>query len=232
MVVGGLQKLSLSDFPGMISAIVFTRGCGFRCPYCHNPELVLPESFAKTIPWEEIEAFLLARAGRIEGVVVSGGEPTVHVDLPERLAELKTMGFRVKLDTNGSNPTMLQNILSSGLADYIAMDVKAPLEKYRHVTRAAVHTEDILASIRLVLGSGLPHEFRTTFATPLLSFEDVESIGELVRGCDRFVVQAFRGGVTLEPGFGSGMPTAAEASPDLRQAAARLVSSGIPAVVR
>jgi pyruvate formate lyase activating enzyme len=232
MTVGGLQKLSLSDFPGMISAIVFTRGCGFRCPYCHNPELVSPESFAQEIPWEEIRAFLLSRAGRIEGVVVSGGEPTVHADLPERMAELKGLGFRVKLDTNGSNPTMLRNILSGRLVDYIAMDVKAPLAKYDAVTGVAVRTGDILASLRLVLTSGVPHEFRTTFAEPLLSCDDVESIGEQVRGCERYVVQAFHEGPTLEPGFGSRTIAPSETAARLREVVARLVSSGIPAALR
>lgn len=227
MVVGGLQKVSLSDFPGVISAIVFTRGCGFRCPYCHNPELVDPARFAEEIPWDEVKDFLRTRSGRIEGVVVSGGEPTVHADLPERLAELKALGFRVKLDTNGSNPTMLRKILSDRLADCIAMDVKAPLTRYEDVVRAAVDTNDILASIRLVAGSGLPHEFRTTFARPLLAFEDLASIAELVRGCDRYMVQAFHGGTTLEPGFESETTTASE----MREAVERL-TSGLKAEAR
>ncbi|MGA2378241.1 MAG: anaerobic ribonucleoside-triphosphate reductase activating protein [Spirochaetia bacterium] len=111
MVIGGLQRFSLSDFPGFISAIVFTRGCGFRCPYCHNPELVEPSRYAEEFPLNEVKEFLLSRRGRLQGVVVTGGEPTLHGDLPAFLDELKHMGFAVKLDTNGTNPLMLQQIV-------------------------------------------------------------------------------------------------------------------------
>ncbi len=202
MVVGGFQKVSLSDYPGLISSIVFTQGCNFRCPWCHNPDLVDPSRFGPSIPWDEVLAFLQSRTGRVEGVVVTGGEPTVHADLPDRLAELKCMGFQVKLDTNGSNPRMLRHLLETGLLDFVSMDVKAPLYKYEEAAGRTVSAADIAASINLVLGSSLPHEFRTTLL-PMLATEDLHAIGALVRGCQRFVLQEFRPGRTLLPGYGS-----------------------------
>ena len=202
MVIGGLQRISLSDFPGVIAAILFTRGCGLRCPWCHNPELVEPSRFAAAIPWETVTNFLGSRAGRIEGVVVTGGEPTIHEDLPDRLAELKAMGFRLKLDTNGSNPRMIRALLDTGHLDYIAMDVKAPLARYESLVGARVASSDIVASIDLVIGSSLPHEFRTTLV-PGLSVDDIRSIAGLVHGCQRYVVQPFVGAKTLSSDFTS-----------------------------
>ncbi len=229
MVIGGFQKISLSDFPGVISSIVFTRGCGFRCPYCHNPELVDPSRFGAVVPESAVKDFLRSRAGRIEGVVVTGGEPTVQPDLPGFLAEIRSMGLKVKLDTNGSNPSGLRRIVSERLVDYIAMDVKAPLALYERVVGVPVDAAAITESIELVRGCGLPHEFRTTFGGSAVSLDDLLSIGELVRGCQRYVIQAFRGGKTLEAGL------AASPSPDareLRQAVARLIAAGVPAEAR
>ncbi|OQX50761.1 MAG: anaerobic ribonucleoside-triphosphate reductase activating protein [Candidatus Cloacimonas sp. 4484_209] len=133
MKIGGFQKVSLIDYPGKICAIVFTRGCNFRCPYCHNPELVLPENYSPLIPEEEIFSFLEKRRGKLDAVEITGGEPTLQEDLTEFIRKIKEMGFLVKLDTNGSFPSVLEKVIYSGLVDYIAMDVKAPLEKYRQV---------------------------------------------------------------------------------------------------
>jgi pyruvate formate lyase activating enzyme len=199
MVVGGLQKFSLSDFPGAISAVIFTQGCSFRCPYCHNPELVDPFRFAPEFPRAELSRFLRSRRGVLQGVVVTGGEPTVHSDLPELLAELKDMGFSVKLDTNGTNPRMLQHVMAERLVDFVAMDIKAPLETYARTVCAAVKTHDILQSIELVLRSGLSHEFRTTWAPWLLTARDITAIAGLVRGCERYVVGACQTAEMLDP---------------------------------
>jgi len=201
MVIGGLQKFSLSDFPGLISAIIFTRGCDFRCPYCHNPELVDPSRFASPIPLDEVREFLRSRRGQLQGVVVTGGEPTIHADLPAFLAELKDMGFAVKLDTNGTNPRMLRRLAADRSIDYIAMDIKAPLALYAALVRAPAASTDLLLSIELILRSGLAHEFRTTFAESLLSADDVLEIAELVKGCQKHVLQTFHAGKVLEAGF-------------------------------
>jgi pyruvate formate lyase activating enzyme len=201
MVIGGFQKFSLSDFPGLISAIVFTRGCGFRCPYCHNPELVDPSRYAQAIPLDVIMDFLRSRKGQLQGVVVTGGEPTYHADLPVFLAALKDMGFAIKLDTNGTNPRMLRRLVESGIVDYIAMDIKAPLALYAATVRRSLSEADLLLSIELIRLSGLPHEFRTTFVESLLSADDILEIAMLVKGCQRYVLQSFRSGKVLEAGL-------------------------------
>jgi pyruvate formate lyase activating enzyme len=199
VVIGGLQKFSLADFPGKISAIVFTRGCNFRCPYCHNPELVDPARYAPEIPQEEVLHFLGSRRGQLQGVVVTGGEPTLHDDLPVFIARIRALGFAVKLDTNGSNPDVLQGLISDSLLDYVAMDIKAPLAAYTRIAGAPIAAADIERSVHLVIGSGLPHEFRTTYEGSLLSTQDMAAIAEIVRGCALFVVQGFRPSGALDP---------------------------------
>ena len=134
MKIGGLLKFTLIDFPGRPAAVVFTQGCNFRCRYCHNPELVYPHMFAEPVAEEEIDAFLKRRQGTLEGIVVSGGEPTLHEDLPQFLAKLKGMGYATKLDTNGTRPEVLKQLIQGKLLDFIAMDLKAPLEKYSLIT--------------------------------------------------------------------------------------------------
>jgi len=142
MIIGGLQRFSLIDYPGKISAILFTRGCNFRCPYCHNPELVDPQRYAE--PWQEEEywAFLQSRTQKLDAVVVTGGEPTLQEDLEPFLEKIRKMGFLIKLDTNGSNPDVLKDLLSANLVDYIAMDIKAPLEKYSEVAKVPIDKTD------------------------------------------------------------------------------------------
>lgn len=201
MVIGGLQKFSISDFPGRISAIIYTRGCNFRCPYCHNPELVDPARYATPIPQSYILDFLQGRVGRLQGVVITGGEPTLHSDLPELLSAIKKLGFDTKLDTNGSNPEMLQQIVSRHLVDYLAMDLKAPLDGYRRVTGVDARTEDVERSIRIVIESGLAHELRTTYEESLLSLEELKEIALLARGSHLLVLQGFRPTKALDRGM-------------------------------
>jgi pyruvate formate lyase activating enzyme len=229
MVIGGLQKFTLADFPGNISAIVFTRGCNFRCPYCHNPELVDPARFAPEISREEVLRFLGSRSRQLEGVVLTGGEPTLHADLPVFLAEIREFGFAVKLDTNGSNPDLLAEIIRDSLVDYIAMDVKAPLHAYPRVAGVRVRAGDIERSVRLVIESGLPHELRTTYEASLLSPEDMVAIARIVRGCARYVIQGFRPTRTLDPALrGLSRPDRASL-----QAMKRLMEkAGLPAHLR
>jgi pyruvate formate lyase activating enzyme len=203
MVIGGLQKFSLVDFPGRIAATVFCRGCSFRCPYCHNPQLVDPARYTDLIPQIEVLDFLAARRGQLQGVVLSGGEPTLHEDLPDFLTAVRELGFSTKLDTNGSNPDLLSNILERGLVDYIAMDIKAPLASYERLVAAPVRVLDIQRSIDLIIASGVAHEFRTTYLEPVLSIDDMREIARAVRGCQLFVVQSFRAAATLDEGFRS-----------------------------
>jgi pyruvate formate lyase activating enzyme len=199
MRIGGFQKLSLIDHPGQLSAVVFTQGCNFQCPYCHNPELVDPKLYVTPITEELIISFLKKRIRRIQSIVITGGEPTLHSDLPDFLIKIHSLGFSTKLDTNGSCPQTLRSLIKNGLVDFISMDVKAPLASYARITRSRLNPDTIQQSIRLILESGLPHEFRTTFHDTLLSLEDMESIGKLVKGCGRFTLQKFMPTKALDP---------------------------------
>jgi pyruvate formate lyase activating enzyme len=191
MIIGGLVKFSLNDYPGKTSAVIFTRGCNFRCSYCHNPELVLPEKYAPEISLEEVYKFLESRQGKLDAVCITGGEPTQHLDLSEMLKKIKSMGFLVKLDTNGSRPEALEAIIKAGDTDYIAMDIKAPFEKYKNVSRVPLDILKIKKSVDLILKSGLPHEFRTTVVKTLTSFDDLKKIAESIKGADNYFIQKF-----------------------------------------
>ncbi len=189
MVIGGIQKFSTVDYPGFVVAAVFTVGCNMRCGYCHNPELVLPEQYAEGIPEEAIFTFLASRRGKLDGVAISGGEPTMQADLPSFIRRCKEMGFRVKLDTQGTNPEMLRDLLDEKLVDFIAMDVKGPREKYSQIAARPVDMNAIDESIRLI--KTIDHEFRTTIVKGQLEVNDFEKIGQMVDGAKRFALQYF-----------------------------------------
>ena len=182
MKIGGLIKFTLIDFPGRPAAVVFTQGCNFRCRYCHNPELVYPHLFAEPVAMEEIYSFLKRRQGTLEGVVVSGGEPTLHEDLPAFMADLKAMGYATKLDTNGTRPDMLRELLDKKLLDYIAMDIKAPLEKYSLITGVDFNPEVLKQSMDRIRQSGLEYEFRTTYDKEVLTDADISTITQRLNG--------------------------------------------------
>lgn len=191
MIIGGLQKTSLLDFPEKIAAIVFTMGCNFRCGYCHNPELINGEAKIK-----EVFEFLKTRQGKLDGVVITGGEPCLQKDLPEFIKQVKELGFAVKLDTNGSFPEMLEKVLPD--LDYVAMDIKAPLEKYSQIVNVDVDTSKILKSIEVLKNGGVDYEFRTTVVKSQLSFEDFEKIGQLIQGAPRYYLQRFEASKILD----------------------------------
>lgn len=191
MILGGLQRFSLIDYPGKISAIAFTRGCNFRCPYCHNPELVLPERFEGSLDERYALAFMEMRKGSLEALTITGGEPTLQKDLRDFIEKIREMGYLIKLDSNGTDPEKLKELMDERLVDYIAMDVKAPLEKYTQVVRVEVDVDKIKRSIELIKGSGIDHEFRTTVVDSLLTEEDIVAIGNLVEGADRYILQKF-----------------------------------------
>ncbi len=178
MRIGGFQKFSLIDYPGRTCAVVFTQGCNFRCPYCHNPELVKPELFFESIPEEDVLEFLGRREGKLDGVTVTGGEPTLQPSLIKFLQRLKNMNFLVKLDTNGSHPEILEKAIELKLLDFIAMDIKAPLEIYSQVVCAPIDNGRISRSVDLIRQSGVPYQFRTTVVRSLLRLRDLEEIVE------------------------------------------------------
>jgi pyruvate formate lyase activating enzyme len=224
--LGGLLKTSFSDFPGRIAAVVYTRGCDLRCPFCHNPDLV--SGAGPVLPIDEVMAFLRKRQGQLDGVVVTGGEPLLQEDLADFLGQVRALGFETKLDTNGTRPGVLAGLLDAGLVDYLAMDVKAQPARYADVTGVAVAAERIERSIRYALDSGVPHEFRTTVVQPLVGAADIHAIGELIAGCERYALQPFVPGRTLDPGF------AGEPRPrtEMDELCDDLLSRGIPCVVR
>jgi len=179
MLVGGLRKLSLIDYPGKLSAVVFTQGCNFRCSYCHNAELVVPDLFTDPIPPEDVLSFLAGRRGRIEGVVLTGGEPLQQSDLADFLSDVRAMGYAVKLDTNGSYPDRLQVLLSKGMLDYIAMDYKAPSGKYALVGGQGADACSIKRTLAVITQSGLPYEVRTTLFRGMTKEDIVQMMEEL-----------------------------------------------------
>jgi len=173
MRIGGVLKLSLIDYPDKMSCVIFTQGCNFRCRYCHNPQLVLPEQYGPTIPEEEVLDFLNDRREFLQGVVISGGEPTIQKGLIPFMLKIKKMGYAIKLDTNGSQPQVIEELLRLKLVDYIAMDIKATVEKYEQVIDAPLKQDCITQSVELIVRSGLPYQFRTTVVKSLCSYLDL-----------------------------------------------------------
>jgi len=207
MIFGGIQKLTLIDYPGKVAATVFTVGCNFLCPYCHNPELVDPPKIKEQqkISEREILDFLATRQGLLEAVCITGGEPTLSADLPEFIKKIKDMGFLVKLDSNGSNPAMLAKLLAEGLVDFIAMDIKAPLEKYKKIAGKRVSLENIQRSVELVQKAP-DYEFRTTVLPALHSQKDILSIGRWLQGAKKYYLQQFQPTKTLDAAFMNAKP--------------------------
>lgn len=192
MKIGGFQKTSLIEFPGRLSCIVFVRGCNLRCPFCHNPELVLPEKFLPLLDDAEITAFLEKRKKYLEGVVITGGEPCLEGEQLLSFAKtLKAMGYLVKIDTNGTLPGVIKKAIEENVVDYIAMDVKAPPEKYEILAGAKVNVKDVEESVSLIKKSGLEYEFRTTVVKELLAINDFEGIGRMIKDARLHYLQRF-----------------------------------------
>ncbi|MDX1357936.1 MAG: anaerobic ribonucleoside-triphosphate reductase activating protein [Clostridia bacterium] len=194
MIIAGLQKNSLVDYRGKVAAVVFTPYCNFDCYYCHNRMLLETDrekASYRTIDEDEVFSFLVKRIGLIQGVVITGGEPTLQKDLSEFIIKVRDMGYPVKLDTNGGRPDIIRKLLNDNLLDAIAMDIKAPIAKYDEICGNPVDVKDIQESIRLIIGSGIETEFRTT-VVPEFSLQDIEDTARLVKGCDRYVIQQFR----------------------------------------
>lgn len=191
MLIAGLAKQSFVDYPGKIAAVIFTQGCNLNCFYCHNRQLIPWESKTRQIAENEILEFLSQRRNFLEGVVITGGEPTLQEDLPEFITQIKEQGYPVKLDTNGTQPDMLRKLLEAHLLDYVAMDLKAPASLFYQICGVQVNQEDIRDSINLLLDSTLPHEFRTTWA-PGLSQDDIREILLSIPSTSPFFLQNYR----------------------------------------
>ena len=190
MRLGGLQKTTLIDYPEKVSAIVWTVGCNFRCPFCYNKEIVTGD--VELIPEQQVFSFLKKRKNMLEGLVVTGGEPLLQDDIENFCKKVKKLDYLVKIDTNGSFPERLQKLIHDGLVDYIAMDVKAPLGKYEGITNVKVDVEKIKRSIKIIRSSSVDHEFRTTFVPGFLEMQDILEISDLLKGAKRFYLQQFK----------------------------------------
>jgi pyruvate formate lyase activating enzyme len=202
MVFGGLQKHSLIDYPGKLCCVLFTSGCNFDCPYCHNPELAKGH-LQQHLPLEEknIYDFLAVRKGFLDGVVISGGEPTLHKNISSICRNIHKMDYAIKLDTNGSRPKVLKQLINEGCVDYIAMDIKTDPFAYCPLIAKDSKPESILTSIKIVLESGLPHEFRTTCIDPLVNPRIIERIAKLIQGAQLYALQKFQNERVLHPEF-------------------------------
>lgn len=198
MKIGGFQKFSLLDYPGQLAAIVFAQGCNFRCPYCHNPQLVDPKRYGKVIDQADVFDFLKTRKGKLGAVCVSGGEPCMQPELIDFVRAVKQMGYLVKIDTNGSYPDAIESLIREGLVDYWAMDIKAPEALYKVISRCDIDTTSILRSMELLRGSGKEFEFRTTLFERLFNLRDLSLIQEMLKPGDRYYLQQCRYESTLE----------------------------------
>lgn len=212
----GLQKTSLLDFPGKISAVVFSYGCNLRCPFCHNPELVVEEPNEYLLSKNEIYAFLKSRVSKLDGVVFTGGEPLIHSDMLTFIKEIKDLGFFIKVDTNGFFPDRLERLIEAKIVDYFAMDIKSDRERYQKTiglekksTASKTIDEEnfvdksfsigkVLKSVELIMESGVEYEFRATFVPGLHDLQSAKGIGQLVEGAKKFYIQNFRSGKVID----------------------------------
>jgi len=201
--IGGLQKTTFIDFPGRIAATVFLMDCNFKCPWCYSSELVLPEKIKSQpeISEKDFFKFLRSRRELLEGVVICGGEPTVNKDLPDFIKKIRKMGFSIKLDTNGSNPQMLKNLIDEKLIDYVAMDIKGPKEKYSDFTGKKADIKKIQKSIDILKGGKVDYEFRSTIVPSLHTKEDIINMAKWIKGAKRYYLQNFRPEKTIDYSF-------------------------------
>ena len=193
MKIFGMEKLSLVDYDGKIATTLFTGNCNFKCGFCHNSPLVLDYTQLPEFDQAEIFNYLTKRKGVIEGVCVSGGEPTLHADLPDFLAKIKALGYPIKLDTNGTNPDMIKNLYKDGLVDYFAMDIKNNKQDYAKIIGFdTFDTSKIEKSVEFFLGGGAPYEFRTTLINEFHKRENIALIGEWIKGAKKYFLQKFK----------------------------------------
>ncbi len=217
MRIGGLLKWSLIDYPGKVAAVVFTQGCPFRCPYCHNPELVIPAAYEAPLDAAEVMRFLDRRRGRLEGVVVTGGEPTVQPGLAAFLERIRALGYPVKLDTNGCRPEVLRALIARRLVQFIAMDVKAPWDIYPRLSGVPTDTSALRESVGIIAASGLPHQFRTTVVKAFLTPDDVAAVRRSLPEGSPYILQAFSAeGPLIDPSLRGTATYTSEEFEDLR----------------
>jgi pyruvate formate lyase activating enzyme len=205
MQITAVNKFTLLDYPGKIAAIIFTAGCNMRCGYCHNSQFVLPEKIKELsnhfIPFKSVVKFLKSRQEFIDGVVISGGEPTIQIDLVDKIKMIKEMGFLVKIDTNGTNPSVLETLIKQKLIDYIAMDLKSSADSYNDICGTNIDIANIKKSVKLILTNKIDYEFRSTILPKYHSLQTLSKMGELIKGAKLWALQNFRNISVLDKEF-------------------------------
>ena len=226
--IKGFVDLSLVDWEGKVSAVVFLPNCNFRCPNCYNVQLVLHPEKMQTIPFEEILQYLKNSQGWIDAVAITGGEPTLHEDLPELCRKIKDLGFKVKLDTNGTNPDMIEMLIKQGLVDYIALDVKAPVTVEKYAKATGVNAEDFLGrvekTIEILLKGEVGYEFRTTLVPTIHEPKDIAQLCQRIKGCKKYLLQNFKTNVEIiNPELKTQKPFTQEQMQLFRVAASKII---------
>lgn len=205
MLFGGLQKTSLIDYPGRLSCVIFLSGCNFDCPYCHNPSLVKGETESPSVlNYEILYSFLDERRDFLDGVVITGGEPTIHKDLYKLCEGVKGLGYSIKLDTNGSNPNELKTLIRHGLVDYIAMDVKTEPDRYKEIISHNCNPDNLLSSMEVIMQSAPDYEFRTTCVKGFVDEQIIGNIARLIKGANLYALQSYHPAEILHPEFFNG----------------------------
>lgn len=221
MEIGGIQKNTLIDYPGKVACTIFTVGCNFRCPFCYSSELVLPEKIKNQPRISEADffEFLDKRRNLLDGVVICGGEPTIHKDLPQFAKKIKELGFLVKLDSNGSNPEDIKTLIDDGLIDYVAMDIKAPKERYPEVIGGVdIDVTRMAKTVEILKESDIDFEFRTTIVPGLLKKEDIVKIAHWIGPGGKYYLQNFRAEKTIDPKFAKLRPYSDDYLKEIKEA--------------
>jgi pyruvate formate lyase activating enzyme len=228
MIIAGLEKTSLLDYPNRISSVIFTYGCNLRCPYCHNPELVIEKIEKDNILSEEyVLDFLKKRKFFIDGVVITGGEPLIYRDVDKFIKKIKNIGLLVKLDTDGGYPKKLKSLIKKGLLDYIDMDIKYPKEVYEKGLNGGQPIPNIQESIDIIMNSGLEYSFRTTYVKSLHTVDSVSDICKMIKGADTYYIQNFRAGKTIDPSLDSSFSFSRKELKDMKGRASHYVKKVI-----
>ncbi|OPY71712.1 MAG: Pyruvate formate-lyase 1-activating enzyme [Syntrophorhabdus sp. PtaU1.Bin058] len=224
--IRGFLETSFIDWKGCLSSVLFTGGCNFRCPFCHNPDLVLHPDTMEEIPLEHIILNLRKYKKWVDRVVITGGEPTIHMDLFHIIGRIRSEGIKVKLDTNGSSPFILKGLINDGLIDYVAMDVKGPVNRYKRWCGVNVNTKTIEESIRLILEGRVDYEFRMTVVPFLHREDDVYEVAEYIRDAKRFTIQEFRPHNTLDRSYENIKPFSPDKVAKIRETVEGIMTGG------
>ncbi len=225
--IRGFLETSFIDWKGCLSSVLFTGGCNFRCPFCHNPELVLHYNAMEDIPLEHIILTQKKYKKWLDRIVITGGEPTIHMDLFRLIGRMKSEGIKVKLDTNGSSPFMLKGLVNDGLIDYIAMDVKGPVDRYKRWCGVDINTKNIEESIQFILEGKIDYEFRMTVVPFLHREDDVYEAAEYIRYAKRFTIQEFRSHNTLDPSYANIKPFSPDKVEKIRKNVEQIMAGGV-----